>query len=385
MHKLAGELPDLFEFSGGRLRPHGDRVRSVEDWRRRREELRDLILSIEYGHLPPEPTAVRAELLHPTNMKRLLNARHFQHRLNIEGGERPFWFIVDVLMPSAPEGAPGDGPFPVVINGDLCWGALRDEIALEVLGRGYALVTFNRTEIVPDAYSSDRDTALYLVYPDADFAAIAAWAWGYHRVVDFLLTQDWADPARLAVTGHSRGGKTVLLAGATDERIALTAPNNSGSGGAGCFRWQGEGCEKLEDGVRMVPYWYAPRLADFIGKEEQLPFDQHSLKALVAPRALVSMEALGDVWANPSGTYQTYDAAREVYRFLGAEDRIGIWYREGDHEHGPADWQAFLDFADWQLRGLQPARRFDQNPFPEMTRAFSWLAPKAAANAPAGP
>ena len=127
----------------------------------------------------------------------------------------------------------------------------------------------------------------------------------------------------------------------------------------------------------MVPYWYASRLADFIGKEEELPFDQHSLKALVAPRALLSTEALGDVWANPTGTYQTYDAAREIYRFLKAEERIGIWYREGEHEHGLADWKAFLDFADWQFRGQTPGARFDANPFPDTPRAFSWAAPDA--------
>jgi len=98
----------------------------------------------------------------------------------------------------------------------------------------------------------------------------------------------------------------------------------------------------------------------------------------VAPRGLVSMEALGDIWANPTGTYQTYDAAREVYRFLGAEERIGIVFREGDHEHGPADWQAFLDFADWQFKGIVPERRYDVNPFPEMERAFSWTAPARA-------
>jgi hypothetical protein len=125
----------------------------------------------------------------------------------------------------------------------------------------------------------------------------------------------------------------------------------------------------------MVPYWYSPRLAQFIGKEDELPFDQHALKALVAPRALVSTEALGDLWANPSGTYQTYLAAREVYRFLGADDRIGIWFREGEHDHGLADWQAFLDFADLQFRGLTPAYRFDANPFPGLARAFSWSAP----------
>jgi hypothetical protein len=248
-------------------------------------------------------------------------------------------------------------------------------VAHEALSRGYALATFNRTEIVPDNYRNDRDTALYRVYPEGDFGALAAWAWGYHRVIDFLLTQDYVNPEQISVVGHSRGGKTVLVAGATDERIALTAPNNSGSGGAGCYRWHGEGGEKIDDGMRMVPYWYTPRMNDYLGREEALPFDQHSLKAMVAPRALLSTEALGDVWANPTGTWQTFDAAREIYRFLGVEERIGIWYRDGDHAHGLVDWKAFLDFADLQFRGIVPERRFDVNPFPDMKRAFSWTAP----------
>jgi hypothetical protein len=366
MHLLKGDLPDLFEFADG------TRVRCVEDWRHRREELCELIQSIEYGHLPPA-AAVRGELLHPhqSTLAGPLGVDHLTYRLNIEGGERPFWFMLQLFVPKG-EG----GKRPVVINGDGCWEYVTDEVRAEVLRRGYILATFNRTEIVPDAYNSERDSGLYTVFPEGDFGALAAWAWGYHRVADSLLTHDAVDPERIAVVGHSRGGKTVLLAGAMDERIALTAPNNSGSGGAGCFRWQGEGCEKLEDGVRMVPYWYAPRLAEYIGREQELPFDQHAVKALVAPRALLSTEALGDVWANPSGTYQTYAAAREVYRFLGAEERIGIWYREGDHNHGLEDWKAFLDFADWQFGGRTVERGFGANPFPDMPKAFSWEAPE---------
>lgn len=362
-YKLLGELPDPFIFTSG------ERVGKPQDWFRRRAELLDLILSTEYGQLPPVPGAVTAECLHPTAVARLGVAQHLRYRLNIEGGAQPFWFIVTVMLPE------GDGPFPVVVNGDACWRYLTDEVIAEAMRRGYSLVYFDRTEIVPDAYHSRRDSGLYLVYPDGEFGAISAWAWGYHRVVDFLLTQEWANSQQIAVVGHSRGGKTVLLAGATDERIALTAPNNSGSGGAGCFRWQGKDCEKLADGVRMVPYWYSPRLADYVDREDALPFDQHSLKACVAPRALLSTEALGDLWANPSGTYQTYAAAREVYRFLGAEEKIGIWFREGDHNHGLEDWQAFLDFADWQFRGIKPAYPFDHNPFPDMSLAFSWSAP----------
>ena len=107
-----------------------------------------------------------------------------------------------------------------------------------------------------------------------------------------------------------------------------------------------------------------------------MPFDQHYLKALVAPRALVSAEGFGDLWSNPSGTYQSFDAAREVYRFLGAEQQIGIWYREGGHDHGAADWHAFLEFLDWRLRGLAPHTDFSPVPYPDLPRSFGWSAPK---------
>ena len=122
---------------------------------------------------------------------------------------------------------------------------------------------------------------------------------------------------RLATTERVMGGKTVLLAGATDERIAVTGPNDSGSGGAGSFVWQGPESENMGHGKEMIPYWYGPDLWQYIGKETEMPFDQHFLKALVAPRALVSTEALGDVWANPSGTLKTHLAAKEVFKFLG--------------------------------------------------------------------
>lgn len=349
---MPAQLPDLFRFV------NGDPVRRVEDWPRRRLELLAPLLEIEYGRLPPTPAATEGELLHQHTVRRFLDAQLDQYRLTTRA-KRSFQFRLDLLTPS------GDGPFPVVLNGDGCWRYVSDNVTWNILQRGYALATFNRVEIVPDIYRSERDSGLYTVYPDGDFGALAAWAWAYHRCVDFLVALKKVEAARIAIVGHSRGGKAVLLAGATDERIALTAPNDSGCGGAGCFRRQGAGAETLKDILGPVAYWFSPRLKEFIGREQELPFDQHYLKAAVAPRALLSTEALGDLWANPTGAWQTHLAAREAYRFLGAEERIGIWYREGEHDHGDADWAAFLDFMDWQFRGRRPARRFDVNPFPD--------------------
>src|SRR5205823_14582644 len=130
-----------------------------------------------------------------------------------------------------------------------------------------------------------------------------------HRVVDYLSTLDVIDKKHIAATGHSRGGKAALLAGATDERIALTAPNNSGCGGAGCYRFQADKSEDITAILKNFPFWFEPRFHEFIGRIDRLPIDQHTVKALVAPRALLSTEALDDLWANPKGTQQTYLAA----------------------------------------------------------------------------
>lgn len=347
---MSSELPDLFLFDDS------TRVATAADWARRRRELLKAVLDIEYGALPPTPPATQAELLHSHEVRDSNQVRHSQFHVHTGPG-LSFRFLLDLLTPA------GTGPHPVVLTGDRCWRYLTDEVTGAVLKRGFALASFSRVEIAPDVPGAQRNSGIYRAYP-GDYGALAAWAWGYQRCVDALLTMRELDAARIAVVGHSRGGKTVLLAGATDERIALTAPNDSGCGGAGCFRKEGPGSERLADILKAFPFWFSPRLLAYIGKEDALPFDQHAVKALVAPRALLTTEALGDLWANPSGTWLTHLAARDVYEFVGAKDRIGIWYREGGHNHSMADWTAFLDFAEWQFRGVVPATRYDAPPAP---------------------
>jgi dienelactone hydrolase len=344
------DLPDLLRFQDGA------RVQRPEEWPARRLELLDAIVPLEYGGLPPTPRAVWAEELHTSTVTRLGSARYITCRVVAEA-ERQFAFLLYLLVP------PGPGPFPVVVNGDACWGYVTDEIAAEVLRRGNILAQFNRVEIAADVRSADRTSGIYPVFLDANYGALAAWAWGYHRCVDVLARFEFVDRAHIAVVGHSRGGKASLLAGATDERIALTSANDSGCGGAGCYLRQGPNSETLADILRNFPFWFGPRLSEYIGREVELPFDQHFLKAAVAPRLLLTTEALGDLWANPTGTWKTHAAAREVYRFLEIEERAGIWYREGGHAHSRQDWETLLDFMDWHFRGRKPAFLYNADPF----------------------
>ena len=346
----------------------GTPVLSSDDWQRRRLEIRDLVVALEYGGLPPVPPVTRGEMLHVSEVRGAGGVTFQSFRVHTGPG-CCFTFLMTALVP------PGEGPFPVVVSGDACWRYVTDQVAMEVLRRGMVLVQFNRTEIAPDVRGSERDSGIYPLYPGGVFGALAAWAWGYHRCIDALVEMPFVDRERIGVVGHSRGGKASLLAGATDERIALTGANNSGCGGAGSFRWQAPGAEALRDILGAFPYWFGPQLPAFIGRDAELPFDQHLLKALVAPRALYTTEALGDLWANPSGTWQTHRAAREVFRFLGAEDRIGIAFRAGGHDHGMQDWCAFLDFMDCQLCGRPIPAPDERRPFAVLPPAFSWETP----------
>ena len=250
----------------------------------------------------------------------------------------------------------GKGPFPAVVKNDVSLGAVLPSVARQAIERGYALVEFVRHDV--DRDDSSREDGVHPLYPKSDWGTLAAWAWGVMGVVDYLLTLDYIDPRRIAVTGHSRGGKAALLAAALDERIALAIPNGSGTGGAGSFRIQGTGAESLREILKAFRYWFHRRLSGFVGRERAMPFDQHFLRAVIAPRAVVSTDALGDLWANPLGTQEMYLASQSVFRWLDALGRNAIHFREGGHGQTEEDWMALLDFADFVFYGKRPARDF---------------------------
>lgn len=314
----------------------GAAVQDLADWQRRREELQQQLLSTLYGALPGTPDRVQCELLHSAKVAHIPGARKLSLRLRADGLGV---CTLGLLLP------PGDGPFAVLLHGDACWSYATETVQSAVLARGYALAEFNRTEVFSDHTAPHAQTTCDAL-TGQPVAAIAAWAWGFHRAIDALLQLPDVDAKRIAIVGHSRGGKAALLAGATDGRIAVTGANNSGAAGAGCFRLRNPGAETLADLVQTFPHWLAPAAQAYCGRDAELPLDQHFLKALIAPRALLCTEALGDAWANPQGTQHTHEAAAAVYRWLGVPERIAIQLREGGHSHMLEDWTAMLDFMD---------------------------------------
>ena len=310
-------------------------------WRIRRQEILRQIVELEYGGMPPEPVSLRVEQLqHP--MGEVLSMRvHINER---------FSFTLQLYKPvKRPQ--PGE-KFPVILTGDGCYRNCNDRVIDAAAARGWAVAKFNRVEFAHDIPHSSRTGGIYELYPDSRFGAISAWAWGYSRAMDALEMLELVDTSRVAITGHSRGGKTVLLAGAVDERFAWVHPNDSGCCGAGCFRYRTEpregrrGNEQLRDIIKSYDFWFGPGLREYIDRDWELPFDQHFLKACVAPRKLIETSAREDTWANPVGSYLTHLAAREVYELLGVPDNIAYRIREGGHAHTPEDFLALFAFME---------------------------------------
>jgi len=247
--------------------------------------------------------------------------------------------------------------------------------ARQLVQRGYLVAGYDPTYLDPDRKQSLGPAQA--AYPNHDWGTLAVWAWGASRVTDYLLTLPRVDPQKIVITGHSRSGKTALLAGALDNRFALVVPQGSGCGGAAAYRVKSPRAESLAQVTGNFPHWFHPRLRAFAGQEARLPFDQHSVMALVAPRALLSIDALGDAWANLPGTQQAHLATREVYAFLGADPRLGIHFRPGKHELTDQDWLTLADFADQLLRGkAAKGRSWQKLPLPE-ARSYSWTRPRS--------
>lgn len=240
-----------------------------------------------------------------------------------------------------------------------------------MLGRGYAMATAYSGDTFPDRPDGRAASALVSLgrrvagdLPADEPGAVATWAWQLSRILDWLVTLPEIDKTQVAVVGHSRLGKAALVAGALDERFAMVVSNESGCGGAALSRRNyGESVKRI---TTSFPHWFCPAFATYGGRETELPCDQHSLLALVAPRPLYVASAIDDKWADPRGEFLAAVAAEPVWKLFGRGglgtsewpaadtpigDTIRYHVRSGRHDLLPYDWERFADHADRHLRG----------------------------------
>jgi pimeloyl-ACP methyl ester carboxylesterase len=358
-------LPDALRLQSGAA------VTTAEQWREtRRGEILELFRTHVYGRVPA--TRYEQSFHVAKEDKQALNgaATLQQVEIRIARGDKKLTINVNLFFPNqAAKPAPA---FVLICNrGAENIDATREKKSEfwpveEGIARGYAMAAFLNADVDPDKHDGFRNGIHGILdegeRPADAWGTIAAWAWGASRVLDYLQTVPQIDAQRVAVIGHSRGGKTALWAAAEDQRFAMAVSNDSGCGGASLSRRRFKGREQVARIVTAFPHWFCSNFKQYSDREDELPIDQHELMALIAPRALAVGSAAEDLWADPRGEFLSAVNAAPVYQLLNHKglgttelppiggvvhgDRVHYHLRAGKHNLILEDWQHYWDFAD---------------------------------------
>jgi hypothetical protein len=244
--------------------------------------------------------------------------------------------------------------------------------AEDIVSRGFAVAAYCNQEVSLDSCDlPDVPTSgVFKVFGPQDFSRrkptewgiLSAWAWGMSRVLDWIETEPLLDAKRVAAVGLSRNGKTALIAGAFDRRFAMAVSCCSGCSGAKLNNMALWESEQIKDILRFEK-WFCPNYRSYVGKDRSgMPFDQHFLLSLVAPRLLYVSSASEDAWAGPRGEFASLELAAPIWALYGLPGLIahgfpkvdtpliggyaGYHLRAGFHDITRYDWQCYMDFAE---------------------------------------
>jgi hypothetical protein len=362
-------LPDPLVAADGR------KITTAEEWRtKRRPEVLELFRKHIYGRVPDTPYEKRFRVVRQDPKAMDGAATLKQIEITITRGAASLTIPVVLFVPNrAPKPVPA---FLLISNrGTENIDPTREQKsefwpAEAAVARGYAIAAFHNAAVDPDRHDGFKDGIHPLLDgptrpPDA-WGTIAAWAWGASRVMDYFETDKDLARDKIALIGHSRGGKTALWAGAEDERFALVISNESGNTGAALSRRRFQGKEQVARINTAFPHWFCETYKSYNDREAALPVDQHMLISLIAPRAVAVGSAEEDLWADPRGEFLAVVHAAPVYRLFGRQalgtttmpnvgdslhgDGAHYHVREGKHNLTLADWQTYMDFADREFK-----------------------------------
>lgn len=379
----------------------GRRVATVEQWEdKRRAELIEIFSAQVYGRTPKDEIGVTYEILDENALFLHGKATATQVRFTFSNNRKMHEAVLLLVLPTRSEGkvpvfiaynykgnhSTTHDPsvvMPAVFTSSEVpdywrWEETDRERGCQanrwcydkIIDRGYGVATMSYQDIYPDVAGKGKEHSITALFPDDhpdrvapdEWQALGAWAWGLSRIADFLETQERVDMRKITVMGHSRHGKAALWAGAQDERFGIVISNNSGCGGAAMSqRVYGENIARI---TNSFPDWFCPYFSSYANNEANLPFDQHELVALIAPRKVYIASAVEDRWADPKGEFLSGYYAGPVYELYGLKgletsvlpsvrqpimNDIGYHIREGIHDVTDYDWMRFMDFADKHL------------------------------------
>ncbi|MDR2036704.1 MAG: acetylxylan esterase [Bacteroidales bacterium] len=379
-------LPEVLQLNNGK------KIKSTSVWeKKRRPELLEIFSSQMYGRTPQQKLNAEHKVLAEEDNELGGTARSRQILFTFSNGGKSHTMQMLIYYPkNTLEKVPvflvfGYGNESITENenvipspatqkrleqnmGGLRRGRAKSRWPLsEIISQGFAIATVNISDLYADRKGMEaQEQSIMTIFDDYEttkdnpdfWRALGVWAWGMSRAVDYFETDDRIDVKKIAVMGHSRIGKASLWAGAQDPRFAIVFANNSGCGGDKLARRNyGESIGRI---TSVFPYWFCENYKSYDGRENEMPWDQHLLVALMAPRPVYIGSAEEDTWADPKGQFLGGSNAGPAYELYGKKglgtdvmpplhspimNDVGYHIRAGKHDVTDYDWQCFLTFA----------------------------------------
>ena len=327
-----------------------DGIDTKEKWEKKRNEIRDLFLKEEYGFLP--------EKIKPT-IKTEKQGINFAGKaewesvfFTFEKNGKSHTVRTELILPKSKDNV------PVFLFLDFEAKVPSKYLPVEeILDGGFGMLAFCYQDVTTD--NGDFTNGLCSLFCDENgkctFGKISMWAYMAIACMDHLEARN--EVGKVAIIGHSRLGKTALLTSALDNRFCLTCVNESGCSGASISRGKTEQNENIKKITDTFPFWFCENYFKYIDKENTLPFDQHMLLGLVAPRSVMIGGAILDVWADNEGQFLSCYLAGDIWKLYGkrgfiCENRlpsVNEHYLDGEVCFHLRDGEHFLSRYDWNV------------------------------------
>ena len=339
------DIPDFFSVDG-------KKIASLDEWEAYRSELASLFIDEEYGVVD----------------KKIVPS------IKIEGGKHSFggkvnWEIINFTFENNGKShtvkthllLPKDkANVPVFLNIGFEKEVPNKYLPLEeIVDSGFGVFYFCYEEVTSDNGDFENGLASLFEGGGEKYGKLALWSYMASACMDYLLTRNEIDKNNVAIIGHSRLGKTAILTSARDHRFVLTCANQSGSCGASLSRGKVTGNETIVAITDTFPFWFKKSYLKYRDKENELPFDQHMLLSLIAPRHLVVGGAKEDFWADNDGQFLSCHLASYAWELYGKkglisnstlpkendfflDGRVGFYLRPLEHFLSRYDWNVYM-------------------------------------------
>jgi hypothetical protein len=271
------------------------------------------------------------------------------------------------------------------LNDSQRYGQTRNGIPLhQLMTRGIGLATVDYQAFAIDRSNTEGKvnggiTNLYFAKDqeftnENEWGMIAIWAYALRAGMDYLENDSDVNPKQVAPLGCSIGGKVALWAVATDRRFGMVLLSTGGHGGDAI--WRREYGETLENMCKYLPTWICRNAKKFAKNVHEMPVDQHSLLATIAPRPLYVATAQHDLWADQKGQWIGTYNSMPAYKLYGKnvafksseqpsvnqpviKSAIGYHVRSGTHGLELYDWERYMQFIEHHFMKI-PIRSVDE-------------------------